>query len=73
MYTLGKIIHGRKDAGLTTYCFFLDVQKAYGSVEKWAVEKDVGSWDHREYVENGEDDRMREKYYGARRGNIEIF
>lgn len=32
MYTLGKIIQGRKDAGLTTYCFFLDVQKAYDTV-----------------------------------------
>ena len=27
-YTLGKIIQGRKDAGRTTYCFFLHVQKA---------------------------------------------
>ena len=25
VYTLGKIIQGRKDARLTTYCFFLDV------------------------------------------------
>ena len=32
IYTLGKIIQGRKDAGLTTYCFFLDVQKAYDTV-----------------------------------------
>ena len=32
VYTLGKIIQGRKDAGLTTYCFFLDVQKAYGTL-----------------------------------------
>ena len=32
VYTLGKIIGGRKDAGLTTYCFFLDVQKAYDTV-----------------------------------------
>ena len=32
VYTLGKITHGRKDAGLTTYCFFLDVQKAYDTV-----------------------------------------
>ena len=31
IYTLGKIIQGRKDAGLTTYCF-LDVQKAYDTV-----------------------------------------
>ena len=32
MYTLGKVIQGRKDAGLTTYCFFLEVQKAYGTL-----------------------------------------
>ena len=32
MYTLGKIIQGRKEAGLTTYRFFLDVQKAYDTV-----------------------------------------
>ena len=32
IHTLGKIIQGRKDAGLKTYCFFLDVQKAYDTV-----------------------------------------
>ena len=32
VYTLGKIIQGRKDAGLPTYCFFLDVQKVYDTV-----------------------------------------
>ena len=32
VYTLGNTIQGRKDAGLTMYCFFLDVQKAYGTV-----------------------------------------
>ena len=32
VYTLGKIIQGRKDAGLTTCCFFLDVRRAYGRV-----------------------------------------
>ena len=32
VYTLGKIIRGGKDAGLTTYCFFLDVRKAYDTV-----------------------------------------
>ena len=31
VYALGKIIQGRKDAGLTTN-FFLDVQKACGTV-----------------------------------------
>ena len=29
VYTLGKIIQGRKDAGLTTYCLFLHVHNAY--------------------------------------------
>ena len=33
MYKLGKIVQGRKDAGRTMYCFFLDVQKAYDT--KW--------------------------------------
>ena len=33
----------------------------------------MGNWDQRENVENGEDDRMREKCYNARQGNIEIF
>ena len=28
-YTFGKILQGRIDAGLITYCFALDVQKAY--------------------------------------------
>ena len=32
VHTLGKMIQSRKDAGLTTYCVFLDVQKAYDTV-----------------------------------------
>ena len=32
VYTLGKIIQGRKDAGLTTGCFFLYARKAYDAV-----------------------------------------
>ena len=34
VYTLGKIIQGRQDAGLTTYCFFLETCKRpiYGTV-----------------------------------------
>ena len=32
VYTPGEIIHGRKDAGLPRYCFFLDVLKAYDTV-----------------------------------------
>lgn len=29
VYTLGMIIEGMNNAGLTTYCWFLDVKKAY--------------------------------------------
>ena len=29
VYTFGKILQGRKDAGLATHWFFLDVQKAH--------------------------------------------
>ena len=32
MCTLGKEIQSRKYAGLTTYCSFLDVKKAYDTV-----------------------------------------
>ena len=32
VYALGMIIQGREDPGLTTYCSFLDVQKAYNTV-----------------------------------------
>ena len=39
VYTLGKVIQGRKGAGLTTYCFFLDVQKAYDTVWRNALWK----------------------------------
>ena len=34
VYTLGEMIQARKDAGRTTYCFFIDVQKAYDGVWK---------------------------------------
>ena len=34
VYTLGKIIQGRKE-GQTTYCFFLDAQKAYDTTVVW--------------------------------------
>ena len=35
VHTLGKIIQGRKDAGLTTYCIFLDVKPTtqYGATD----------------------------------------
>lgn len=34
VYTLGRVIHGRKDADLITDCFFLDVQEAYDMVRR---------------------------------------
>ena len=70
-----KIIQGRKDAGLTTYCFFLDVQKAYDtSMEKLVVAKGVGNWDHRKDVENDEKyGGMCERCCDAGRGNIMLI
>ena len=48
VYTLGKIIQGRKDAGLTTYCF---LQKAYDAVwrnglwgKMWEIEMRGNMW-----------------------------
>ena len=41
VYTLGKIIQGRKYAGLTTYCSVLDAQKAYGTVWKNGLWKNM--------------------------------
>ena len=32
VYTLGKIIDGSKNAGLTTWCFILEMHKAYDTV-----------------------------------------
>ena len=61
MYTLGKIIQGRKDAGLTTCSFFLDVQKTYDTVWKNGLLKRL--WeirDHRKY-----EDGTCEKYCDA--------
>ena len=45
MYTLGKIIQGRRDAGRTTYGFFLDVQKACDTVWRnrlWKMLWEIG-------------------------------
>ena len=45
MYTLRKVIQGRKDAGLPTYCFFLDVQKADDTVWRngfWKNMSEIG-------------------------------
>ena len=43
-------------------------------MEKWVVGKVVGNWDQRENMDNGkEGNRMCEKCYNARWGNIEIL
>lgn len=45
----------------------VDVQKAWGSMEKLAVEKDVANWVRRKYVGKGENDhRMCWKSYDSR-------
>ena len=77
VYTSGNIIQGRKDAGLTTYCFFLDVQKAYdSSMEKWVVELWKKMWEigiRGKMVENDENnDETWDKCCDAGRGNIEL-
>ena len=56
MYTLGKIIQGRKDAGRSTYCFFVAVQKAYDTAvwRNGVVGKVVRNWDSRKDMENDE-------------------
>ena len=56
MYTLGKTFQDRKDAGLTTNCLFLDVQRTLRRIiEKGVVEKVVGNWEQTKYVENDEE------------------
>lgn len=64
VYTVSENTQWRENVGLTTYPFFLDVQKAHdaGNMDKWAVEKYVGHWGKRDNVENDyEDDRMCQK------------
>ena len=72
-YTLGEIGQGRKDAGLATYCFFLDVQNAYDTVwrngfwkKMWEIGIRGNVWRMIKY------DGMCEKCCGAGRGNIRI-
>ena len=74
VYTLGKIIQGKKDAGLTTHCSFLDVQKAYDTVWRnglWGKLSEIGirgkMWRMMKNI-NG----MCEKCCDAGRGNIEL-
>ena len=50
MYTSDEISQGRKDARLKTYCFFLDVQKAYDTPWKtglWKKLWELGSEERR--------------------------
>ena len=56
VYTRGKAIQRRKDAGLTMYCFFLiDAPKAYDRVWRNGVwENMLENWDQRKHVESGE-------------------
>ena len=75
VYALGEVMKGRTDAGLTTYCFFLDVQKACGTVwrNELRMEEYVGNWDQRKDVENDENyDGVCEKCCVAGRGNIQV-
>ena len=58
VYTAGKKTQGRNVAGLTTYCLFLDVQKANDTACENGVGKVAGNWDQRKGV--GKD----EKYNG---------
>ena len=70
------MILGKKDAGLTPYCFFPDVQKAYDTKEYGEIgcgKKLWEYWDQRKDVENDEKiDRKREKCCDAGRGNTEL-
>ena len=42
--TVGRIIQGRKRAGKPTYCFFLDVQKAYDTVRRNGLWKQLSKY-----------------------------
>ncbi|CAB1107901.1 unnamed protein product [Ectocarpus sp. CCAP 1310/34] len=41
VFTVGRIIKGRKRAGKPTYCFFLDVKKAYDTIWRNGLWKDT--------------------------------
>ena len=75
VYTLGKVIQGRKDVGRTTYCFFLDVQKVSttqnGEMGRGKSCRKLGL---EERYENGEKyDGTYEKCCDAGRGHIEQY
>lgn len=49
---VGKSIQGRKDGGLPTYFFCVDILKAHDCTEKWAVGYDIRNWDQRRREES---------------------
>ncbi|CAB1099521.1 unnamed protein product [Ectocarpus sp. CCAP 1310/34] len=69
VFTVGRVIQGTKRAGKPTYCFFLDMKKAYDTVWRiWAMETTVQIRDQGENVESAEeDDRVYEKRGHVRR------
>ncbi|CAB1105719.1 unnamed protein product [Ectocarpus sp. CCAP 1310/34] len=44
LFTVGRIIQGRKRAGKPTYCFFLDVKKAYDTVWRNGLWKQLSKY-----------------------------
>lgn len=75
VYALGEIFPSRKDAGMTTCRFFLDVQNgSRHSKEKWPVEGAVGKWDRRDDVEKTEEyGGTNQKCDDDWRGSIEVL
>lgn len=74
MYTGCKIVHGSKGAGLTSYCYFLDVLKAYDTVRKkglWEKLRENGIRG-KDVEHNEKDDGVSEKCYDAGPGNMEV-
>lgn len=74
VYLLGRIIYRRKDAGLTTCCFSLDVQKAQNIVGRNELRKE--SWETRirgKIRIMVKKMTMSHKYDVARWRNFEIF
>ena len=65
MYTLDQVVQGRKDAGRTTYCFFLDVQRAYDTVWRTGLREKL--W---EIGSRGDTCRMVKKMTECARGAV---
>ncbi|CAB1107046.1 unnamed protein product [Ectocarpus sp. CCAP 1310/34] len=63
VFTVGRIIQGRKRAGKPTYCYFLDVKKAYDTVWRNGLWKQLSKYGIKGKmwrVLNEEDDRVYE-------------